>query len=502
METVRLLTPGFSYPSDKTLTPTAKVPNELSVKNYETLDSITVTNGGKNYLTPPSLVLYDPSSDSIVSDFQGSTELSGNAVSPTTLVNGEETAGIRIDRNPVGLNEDVVYRAVAVNNDNGVSVVSVASSTDNIVTLSVSTPILGFSTAPFKSGDEIFVEGIGLASTTGDGHNSSDYGYQYFTVTSYNSSVNPNQLTYNLSSFVTTNTGIAITNPGLFANVIKKDNLPEFKVNKKTSVFEPGESLYLNDSLVPGSTNLVVSSFNSLTGKLNITGTTPIKNGDTLTGSVTGSKCTIENITAKVGRFEIDSTSTFVKGWSNDIGKLDEDYQVTGDNDYYQRMSYSIQSEKSFDDIISYVNDNVHPTGYRNFADTQINPKGNVGASFTTAQEEPFLVLDVFDGAKRVDTINDFDFALDLDATANTSKSIELQNVQVTDYILNKTNRVISIDDISGEFLNEDSDELLAFKDVSSFGDARKTNKFLVQLVDITNDAEMGLKRTCFGQQQ
>ena len=494
LESVRLLTPGFSYPSDKTLTPTAKVPNELSVRNYETLDSITVTSGGRNYLTPPSLVLYDPSADSIVPDFQGSTQLSGNAVSPTTLVNGVETAGIRIDRNPVGLKEDVVYRAVAVNNDNGVSVVSVASSTDNIVTLSITTPILGFSTAPFKTGDEVFVEGIGLASTTGDGHNSSDYGYQFFTVTSYDSSVNPNKLTYNLSSLVTTNTGIAITNPGLFANVIKKENLPEFVVNKKTSVFEPGESLYLNDSLVPGSTNLVVSSFNSLTGKLNITGTTPIKNGDTLTGSVTGSKCTIQNITTKIGRFEIDSTSTFVKGWSDDIGKLDEDYQVTGDNDYYQRMSYSIQSEKSFDDIISYVNDNVHPTGYRNFADTQINPKGNVGASFTTAQEQPFLVLDIFDGSKRVDTINDFDFALDLDATTNTSKSIELQNVQITDYILNKTNRVVSIDDISGEFLNEDSDELLAFKDVSSFGDARKTNKFLVQLVDITNDAEMGLK--------
>ena len=494
LESVRLLTPGFSYPSDKTLTPTANIPNELTVKDYQTLQSITVESGGKNYLTPPSLVLYDPSTGELVSDFQGSTELSGSAVSPTTLVDGVETAGVRIDRNPVGLKDDVVYRVAPVNNDNGVSIVSVASSTDNIVTLSVSTPILGFSTAPFKAGDLIFVEGIGLASTTGDGHNSADYGYQYFTVSSYDSSVNPNKLTYDLSSFVTTNTGIAVTTPSLFANVVKSEDLAEFKVNKETSVFEAGESLYLNDNFVVGSTNLVVSSFNSLTGKLNITGTTPIEVGDTLTGSVTGAKCTIDQITTKVGRFEIDSTSTFVKGWSNDIGKLDEDYQVTGDNDYYQRMSYSIQSEKAFDDIISYVNDNVHPTGYRNFADTQINPKGNVGASFTTAQEDPFLVLDIFDGAKRVDTINDFDFALDLDATSNTSKSIVLENVQVTDYIVNKSNRVVAIDDISGEFLNEDSDELLEFKDIATFGDGRKTNKFLVQLVDVTNDAEMGLK--------
>ena len=496
LESVRLLTPGFSYPSDKTLTPTANVPDELTVSDFETLSSITVTSGGKNYLTPPGVVLYDPSSDSNVSDFQGSTELSGNAVSPTTTVDGIETAGIRIDRNPVGLKNDVVYRAVAVNNDNGISIVSVASSTDNQVTLSLSTPILGFTTVPFVVGDQFFVEGIGLASTIGEGHNSADYGYQFFTVTGYDSSVNPNQLTYDLSGLVPagTNTGIAVTIPGLFANVVKKEDVPEFVVNKQTSQFVEGEFLYLNDLILVGSTDLVVSSFNALTGKLNVTGTTPIRNGDTLTGSVTGAKCTITDISSKVGNFEIDSTSVFNIGWNDDIGKLSEDFQVTGDNDYYQRMSYSIQSEKAFDDVISFVNDNVHPSGYKNFTDTQISPKGNVGLSFTTAQEEPFLVLDVFDGAKRVDTINDFDFVLDIDATTNTSKSVEFINVEVVDFILNKSNRVVGIDDISSQFLNEDSDELLNFKDVSSFTDGRKTNKFLTQIVDVTNDSEMSLK--------
>ena len=85
-------------------------------------------------------------------------------------------------------------------------------------------------------------------------------------------------------------------------------------------------------------------------------------------------------------------------------------------------------------------------------------------------------------------------FVVDVDATSNTSKSVEFQNVQVTDYILNKSNRVITIDDISSEFLNSESDDLLDYKDVSSFTDGRKTNKFLVQLTDITNDSEMSLK--------
>ena len=496
LEGVRLLTQGFSYPSDKTLKPEAAIPNELTVQDYQTLDSVTVVSGGRNYLTPPSLILFDPEEGTVVPEFDGTVELAGSSVSPTTVIDGVEVAGIRIDRNPVGLDDESVYRIIPVNNDNGVSIVSVASSTDNTVTLSISTPILGFSTAPFANGDLVFVEGIGLASTDGQGHNSSDYDYAYFTITNYNSSANPNTLTYSLSSFVSggNNTGIAITNPGFFANVIKKDNLAEFSIQRKSSTFIPGEALFLNDDFVIGSVDLFVSSFNDLTGKLNVTGITPIKVGDRLTGSVSGSRCTISDLSSKVGRFNVDSTSKFTKGWSNEIGFLDEDYQVTSDNDYYQRMSYSVQSVKSFDDVISYVNDIVHPAGYRNFVDMQIDPTGNVGASFTTAQEDPFLVIDVYDGAKRVDSVNDFDYVRDVDATTNTSKSIEFENIKVSDFILNKSNRVLSIDDISDNFLNENSEDLIDFTDTGEWTEGRQTNKFIVQTVDATNSNELSLK--------
>ena len=500
LDTVRLLTPGFSYPSDKTLSPEASIPNELNVRDYQTLFSVSILSGGRNFQTPPNVILYNPSTNEVVPDFQGSTELAGNSVSPT--VNG--VPGVRIDKNPVGLEDDVVYEAYTVNNDNGVSIVSVASTQNNNVTLQIATPVLGFTTAPFQVGDSIFVEGIGMGGTTGEGHNSADYGYQKFTVASYDSTSNPNLLTYNLNSFVSAgaSVGIAQTTPSLFAQVILAEDLPVLRVTKQNARFEPGELLYVNSDFSNGSTDLTVISFNDLTGKLNISGSTRIESGDTLTGGTSGSKCTIDNVVSYVGSFEIDAFSDVTRGWKDDIGKLSEDYSVMGDNDYYQRMSYSIQSEKTFDDVISYVNENVHPSGFKNFKDMQLTPSAsllngqNVGASLTTAQEEPFLVLDVIadEGALRVDTINDFDFARDVDATTTTSKSIDLENIRITDYILNKTNRVIPIDDISGQFLGGPQDEFLSYADVFQFASGRRTNKFLVQTRNITENDELNVR--------
>ena len=102
-----LLTPGFSYPSDKTLSPEASIPNELNVRDYQTLFSVSILSGGRNFQTPPNVILYNPSTNEVVPDFQGSTELAGNSVSPTV----DGVPGVRIDKNPVGLEDDVVYEA-------------------------------------------------------------------------------------------------------------------------------------------------------------------------------------------------------------------------------------------------------------------------------------------------------------------------------------------------------------------------------------------------------
>ena len=57
--------------------------------------------------------------------------------------------------------QPVTHQVFALNNDNGASIQSVDyNSSSGIVTCTLVTPILGFSTAPFSVGEKIFVEGI------------------------------------------------------------------------------------------------------------------------------------------------------------------------------------------------------------------------------------------------------------------------------------------------------------------------------------------------------
>ncbi|MEC8552500.1 MAG: hypothetical protein VXY93_18550, partial [Pseudomonadota bacterium] len=138
------------------------------------------------------------------------------------------------------------------------------------------------------------------------------------------------------------------------------------------------------------------------------------------------------------------------------IGKLNEDYQVIPNNDYYQNLSYTVKSTIEWDEFVNPVNRLVHPAGLKNFADTSIESKVTVGVG-TTALTKDLIVLDInnvlgLEDKQRVDAINNFDFVRDYDTRTNTSKFVELSNKVLTDFTRCKTNRVLVHDDISGKF--------------------------------------------------
>ena len=87
------------------------------------------------------------------------------------------------------------------------------TSAAGIATCTLSTPILGFTNAPFETGDFVFTEGIQMA-TSGDGYNSADYGYKFFKIISYQNT-SPAKLTFKLADeddvILTSNPGIAKT---------------------------------------------------------------------------------------------------------------------------------------------------------------------------------------------------------------------------------------------------------------------------------------------------
>ena len=144
-------------------------------------------------------------------------------------------------------------------------------------------------------------------------------------------------------SGVTNNPGLAKTEQFSFASVVKKSDLPTFTITQKQSKFQLGEKIAVESS--NGSfvlQDLVVTDYRS--NKIKILGEYELVSGDVIKGQISGSIATIENTSPNKGRFETDYSLRKDFGWNDDIGKLNEDYQVVPDNDYYQNLSYTVKS--------------------------------------------------------------------------------------------------------------------------------------------------------------
>ena len=136
-------------------------------------------------------------------------------------------------------------------------------------------------------------------------------------------------------------------------------------------------------------------------------------------------------------RYEVNSISRVLIGWNDNIGFLNDDQQVTPDNDYYQNLSYSIKSEQIFDEWIGPVNRLVHPAGLKNFADTKIESVGNVGAGLTADGSDTITIdliglTDVANTPLRVDRINIFDLGYDDEILNNRSNAIRFNSLVPT----------------------------------------------------------------------
>ena len=73
-------------------------------------------------------------------------------------------------------------------------------------------------------GDQIFVEGIQLDSSSGTGYNSTDYGYNFFTISDYQNA-SPAKLEFNLSGIATA-VGVAKTSQQNYATITNFNKYP------------------------------------------------------------------------------------------------------------------------------------------------------------------------------------------------------------------------------------------------------------------------------------
>ena len=127
------------------------------------------------------------------------------------------------------------------------------------------------------------------------------------------------------------------------------------------------------------------------------------------------------------------------------MGRLNEDFQVINDSDYYQNLSYTIKSPIQYEELKTSVNSLLHTTGLKNFADTQVQSVARSGIGST---DGTVIIYDI-QSENRVDTINSFDLAIDINISNNKSKFLKLKNKKLSSYIECRTNRVLQVDDVS-----------------------------------------------------
>ena len=200
---------------------------------------------------------------------------------------------------------------VALNNSNGTAIKNIDfNSSSGIVTCTLVTPILGFSTAPFSVGEEIFVEGIQQYShpliTQGDGFNSDDNGFNFFEVTSMVNN-NPATVEFDISKF-TNNAGIAKTEQNSFAQIIRKDDYPVFTVTQEIYNFVVGEkiSAFIGDSFKPVELRISESTNEFIKIIEDAPGAFDLFEGQLIRGANSGNIATVNEILKNKGQFRID----------------------------------------------------------------------------------------------------------------------------------------------------------------------------------------------------
>ena len=449
---VRIVDIGFEYASDKTLSPEAFISPVVNIDNLDVIEEVNIIDGGTNYINAPNLIVFNPVSNVVVDS------LSLQPIAPNQTISEVKVLA------PVNGLDSVNHNIIAINNSNGVGINSIETSSSGIVTCFLETPFNGFTNPqPFATGDEIFVEGIerlgevgvstqGGISTSitveGDGFNSENYNYKFFKIEEYIAGTQA-IVKFSLAG-LSTNPGIAKTFQSGYATIVNKNKYPIIEPVQKRGTFQLNESIVIDDVITDLKVVEIRDDFIKLDGKFEI------KKGDRIKGRSSNVSAEITSLISNKAKFKTDFSNRQEYGWLDDVGKLNEDYMVTPDNDYYQNLSYTVKSTVEWEKFVNPVNRLVHPSGLKNFSDTSIESSVKVGVG-TTASTKDLIVLDVrntlgLEDKQRVDAINNFDFVTDFDTRNNSSKFLQLSNKVLTDFSRCKTNRVLVHDDISDKF--------------------------------------------------
>jgi hypothetical protein len=448
VESYERIKDGFDYPTDPTLTPRLSVPVICGIKDIRTISNVGILTGGRKYNNPPELLVKDDP------NIRLSCSIRGGAVSNVDIINNSTSLSSPLE-------------IISIRNSNGYEIDNITY-IGNSVTLELSnTPginplvSVGYGNTqvifPFDVDDEIFIENCRLTSSTRDkaNFNSSSYDYKFFTVTGI-STIN-NTVTYTMSGISTGPFGVYNDEFNL-GMVINKKDMPVFQMNLNDDVsYQSSERVISNNFTAIVMENGWDNSLNQI--RLN-DGFGTLKVGDYLYGERS-------KVNGKVDYFDIfDLKSTLgvsrdkVISVDNAIGILNDFQQRISDNFYYQKFSYSLKSDISYDKWRESVRSIVHPSGFKEFSDLVIytNPT-NVGYAKSTNMRVKLndstssLSINVDNEISMYERPNFARVYEDFSLEDGSTESIYFtEGLNLRPFIINKTNKVLKIDDISDQF--------------------------------------------------
>ncbi len=433
---------GYNFPSDDTLRPSVGLPQIVTITTLGKLNTIGISSVGRGYSVAPNLKLFDGVTNVLDPDVELKYSLGDQRVT--------------ILKNTQGLYA-VQPRIVPTDNTNGVGISTVGfdtSSKDVSVTLSVGFSTIG--TFPFTVGDKVLIENVSVGvGTTARGYNSAEYNYKLFELTQ----VDPNIgglgiVTFSMYDFYKDlDPGVT---PGQFdpvnsvGRIIPEKYFPIFNVDMGMADYLKGETVTSK-----GATG-IVENWDPRLGLLKIASGDEFPVHNIIKGQSSESAGIAASVTSYRSNFKLGPYSEVLKGWETDSGILNTNSQRIQDSLYYQNFSYSLQSKVSmntWDDVVGALN---HTLGYVRFSDMQLDSINDnsmqVGISTNVTEYD---IVNHLIGIGNLHTVHDFDLVTENSLNIGSrvlSDEIVFANRVLFDYDESVGNRVLSVDDFSGEF--------------------------------------------------
>jgi len=461
VETIERVKDGFDYPTDPTLSAQLSSTIVCGIKDINTIDYINILNGGSGYNDAPTL---------LVRGGEGLGEKGGD-IQLKAVFDGGSITNVDIVENSTALAGPLDI--IPIYNSNGLEIdaftINGFEITIELFNSPTAYPLINtgygssITTFPFAPGDEIFIEKVSLTDETNtlQNYNSENFDYKFFTVTGI-STLN-NTLTYSVAGLTTAGfNGFGDYNDERRGVVINKSKIASF------------EMILKDDVKYSSSEKVTTKNFsgrimeNGWDNRLNQMRITDIEGNLEIGDVLVGSDSKVKGIVEYINSFEFDTSFSATRDKVNinkNNGVLNDSQLRISDNYYYQKFSYLLRSTIPYSTWRESVRSIVHPSGFQEFSDYVLLteptiPEVNLGIAKSTSMTP---VLNDGDSSLlfNIDSVQDFasrkNYALvyedNLYPDGSTDQIyFEGDGVSLKPYILNKTNKVLTLDDISPQF--------------------------------------------------